>query len=257
MTREIDVAGDAVISGQAVDYLLPVAGSDRPSLLWVEVREAANNDAHPIARYPIVWKVVYEDAQPGDDPLPEERVATDAKGRSTFPFLADKPGRYTVTATGASGSKTFNLEVVEPLKWSIKLIDTTGTPVEETIEPNTTLNFIRGHKYRLELTPETNLDLTGARAALGWSGAFSAKAMGMTFAPLTGAYSEVVGDTMGWTIDCADLRSGEFELTWLCNRVDQSLVLKGYLGTEEAQPEWGFKGHSFLVVTNPLSQEDA
>ncbi|EJM58101.1 Tc toxin subunit A [Pseudomonas sp. GM48] len=257
MTREIDVAGGAVIYGQAVDYLLPVAGSDRPSLLWVEVREAANNDAHPIARYPITWKVVYEDAQPGDDPLPEERVATDAKGRSTFPFLADKPGQYTVTATGDSGSKTFNLEVVEPLKWSIKLIDTTFTPVEETIEPNTTLNFIRGHKYRLELTPETNLDLTGARAALGWSGAFSAKAMGMTFAPLTGAYTDVVGDTMCWTIDCADLRSGEFELTWLCNRVDQSLVLKGYLGTEGAQSEWGFKGHSFLVVTNPLSQEDA
>ncbi|PPK38695.1 virulence plasmid 28 protein [Pseudomonas laurylsulfatiphila] len=227
MTLDLDVAAGAVIHGRAADYLLPVAGSDRPSLLWVEVRETANNDARPIARYPISWQVYGPE---GD--LPGVPVITDAKGRSTFPFLADKSGEYTVTATGVSGSKTFNLEVVEPLKWSIKLIDITGTPVEETIEPNGALTFFRGHKYRLELTPVTNLDLTGARAALGWSGAFSAKAMGMTFAPLTGAYTEVVGDTMSWTIDCANLRSGEFELTWLCNRVDQSLVLKGYLDSE-------------------------
>jgi hypothetical protein len=227
MTLELDVANGAVIHGQSADYLLPVADSDRPSLLWVEVRETAANDARPIARYPIVWSVVTE----VDDAPEPVVVLTDAKGRSTFPFLADKPGAYTVTAVeqGGTDSRTFELEVVEPLQWEIKLIDITGAPVEETIAPNQTLSFVRGRRYRLELTPQTNLDLTGARVALGWSGAFSAKAMGMTFAPLTGAYVEVVGRTMSWNIDCANLRSGDFELTWLSNRVDQTLVLKGQL----------------------------
>ncbi|MEJ5058868.1 MULTISPECIES: Tc toxin subunit A [unclassified Pseudomonas] len=226
-TLELDVAGGAVMHGQSADYLLPVAGSDRPSLLWVEVRETAANDARPIARYPIDWSVKF-----GSEELTKETVATDVNGRSTFPFLADQPGRYTVIAKAQVGSdsKTFDLEVVEPLKWIIKLIDITNVPVEETVTPDQTLNFVRGRKYRLELKPETSLNLTGARAALGWSGAFSAKAMGMTFAPLTGAYTEVVSDTMHWTIDCANLRSGDFELTWLCNRIDQTLVLKGRLG---------------------------
>ena len=236
---ELEVASAAVLHGQSADYLLPVAGSDRASQLWIEVREAANNDASPIARYPIEWTVVFLDAEPPEDgqqpePPEEALVLTDNDGRSTFPFLAAKAGRYKVTALmqGGTDKREFDLEVVEPLKWLIKLIDLTDAtaPVEQIIEPDGFLNLSRNCKYRLELAPETTHDLTDARAALGWSAPFSAKAMGMTFAPLTGEYTIVSGGTMSWSIDCANLRDGSFELTWLCNRIDQTLILTGYLG---------------------------
>ena len=237
-TLELVVAATAVLHGRSADYLLPVAGSERASELWIEVREEAQNDASPIARYPIVWTVDFLDAEPPEPGAePEwprvERAATDIDGRSTFAFFADKPGRYTVTAAmeGKDEKEVFDLEVVEPLEWTIKLIDRTDadTPIEETISPLTHLNLQRNHNYRLELTPKTEHDLAGARAALGWNAPFSAKAMGMTFAPLTGAYTEVTNATMSWDIDCGNLRDGEFELTWLCNRIDQTLVLTGNL----------------------------
>lgn len=225
------VAEGAVIHGESADYLLPVAGSDRPSLLWVEVREKADNAALPIARYPIVWNV-----EPASETSPDELVRTDANGRSTYPFLAKDVGQYAVTARAQddSDSRRFDLDAIAPLEWLIKLIDVTDpAPVEEIIDPGESLNFVLGRKYRLELAPQTELDLTGARAALGWSGAFSAKAMGMKFTPLTGAYTSIEGNTMSWTIDCGNLRKGDFELTWLCDRVDQTLVLTGHLQSAE------------------------
>ena len=237
-TLEIGVVATAVIHGRSADYLLPVAGSERATELWVEVREEAQNDASPIAKYPIVWTVDFVDAvllEEEDEPEwpRESRIATDIDGRSTFAFFADKPGRYTVTAAmaGKDGAQVFDLQVVEPLDWTIKLIDRTDatSPVEETISPLTHLNLLRGHTYELQLTPNTAHDLKGARAALGWSAPFSAKAMGMTFTPLTGEFIEITDLTMSWNIDCGNLRDGEFELTWLCNRIDQTLVLTGKL----------------------------
>ncbi len=237
-TLEIVVVATAVIHGESADYLLPVAGSERASELWIEVRESAQNDAPPIAKYPIVWIVDFKDKlipKKGDEvEWPQEaRIATDIDGRSTFAFFADKPGRYAVTAAMADTDQTrvFNLQVVKPLEWIITLIDRTDTtsPVEETISPLTHLNLLRDHIYQLKLTPQTAHDLKGARAALGWSAPFSAKAMGMTFAPLTGEFTEITDPTMSWDIDCGSLRDGEFELTWLCNRVDQTLVLTGKL----------------------------
>lgn len=237
-TFELVVAEQAVIHGRSADYLLPVAGSERSSNLWVEVRDAKQNDASPIAQYPVVWTVDFLDAdtpEEGDEPEwpQEEQVRTDVTGRSTFAFFADKPGRYEVTAAieGEGEQEVFNLRVVEPLQWTILLIDRTdaNSPIEETISPLTHLSLLRGRTYELQLTPQTDHDLKGARAALGWNAPFSTKAMGMTFAPLTGAYTEVVGDTMSWSIDCGNLRDGEFELTWLCNRIDQTLVLTGKL----------------------------
>lgn len=228
---QLTVASGAVIHGQSADYLLPVAGSDRPSLLWVEVRETASNDATPIPRFPIMWSVVYD----GDTSVnaEESMVPTDLNGRSTFPFVAAQPGNYTVTAQmeGAADKVEFALEVVEPLAWLITLIDVTDpqAPVEQTLPPGAPLNLSHNHNYRLELVPETAHDLTGARVVLGWSAPFSAKAMGLTFAPLTGQYVEVSAQPMTWNLNCANLRSGSFELTWLCNRIDQTLILSGYV----------------------------
>lgn len=238
-TLEIVVVATAVIHGESADYLLPVAGSERASELWIEVRESAQNNAPPIARYPIVWTVYLKDkviSKDGEEPElpPTARIATDIDGRSTFPFFANEPGSYAVTAAMAgmaAEKRVFNLQVVKPLEWTITLIDRTDptSPIEETILSLTHLDLQRGHTYELNLTPHTDHDLKGARAALGWSAPFSAKAMGMTFAPLTGAYTEITGPTMSWHIDCGNLRDGEFELTWLCNRIDQTLVLTGKL----------------------------
>lgn len=231
-TLALVVASAALIHGRSADYLLPVAGSDRASELWIEVRETADNEGTPVPRYPINWTVVFVDDGPAKV-LEETTVPTDINGRSMFPFLADKPGRYTVTAqmVGAAGKEVFNLDVVEPLQWSITLSDVTDPlkPVDQTVEPGSSLQLGHNRHYQLKLEPETLHDLIGARVALGWSAPFSSKAMGMTFEPLTGQYVEVKALPMIWNIKCANLRTGDFELTWLCNRIDQTLVISGHL----------------------------
>lgn len=233
-TLALVVASAALIHGRSSDYLLPVAGSDRASQLWIEVRETAENEGTPVSRFPIKWTVVFLDADPAQAPE-ETTVPTDINGRSMFPFLADKPGRYTVTAqmVGAAGEEIFNLDVVEPLQWSITLSDVTDplNPVDQTVEPGSSLQLLHNRNYQLKLAPETLHDLIGARVALGWNAPFSTKAMGVTFEPLTGEYVEVKGLPMIWNIKCADLRTGDFELTWLCNRIDQTLVMRGDLRT--------------------------
>jgi len=221
---DVYVARAAVIHGKSTDYTYPVAGSGTPTLLWVTVREEANNQSRVIANSPIEWKV-----EKSGEFLTKVDISTDALGRSTFPFEADAKGDYVVTATLKSDPEqpqTFDLKVVPAIQWSYTLTDTGSNVVAATLP----LQFIRGRTYRLEIDLPASVDLKDARAMLAWTGDFSAKGLGMIFKPATGAYV-LIGDkqSLVWEIDCRDLRNGAFDLTFYCNRLDQRLVLPGRL----------------------------
>ncbi|MBD9440842.1 Tc toxin subunit A [Pseudomonas sp. PDM04] len=222
---DVFVAKAAVIHGESAEFLYPVAGAGTVTLLWVTVREEAHNQARLIPQCPVLWTVT----GPGRKKSAPVTIATDALGRSTFPFEVDVTGKYTVTASLPSApteKRTFALTVVPAIDWTFKLSDLT-TPGFITDKP---LRFIRGHQYKLEIDLPTGVDLKDARAMLAWDSEFSAKGLGMLFTPATGAYV-VIGTetTLSWTVDCQDLRNGAFDLIFYCNRLDQRLLLPGRL----------------------------
>ena len=241
---DLYVAQNAVIHGESTDYLYPVAGSGTPTLLWVAIREDANNQSRLIANCPIEWTVQKNDGSPTT-----VEISSDALGRSTFPFEADEVGDYEVTATlkGTTDPRHFNLKVVPAIEWAYKLTDTTANKVF-TQAP---LAFIRGHAYQFEIDLPASVNLKDARAMLAWSGEFSAKGLGMLFSPPTGAYVSIgENKTLSWDIDCKDLRNGAFDLTFYCNRLDQRLVLPGRLDAPPPVLSYPVAGNS--VEVQPL-----
>jgi len=243
---DLYVAQDAVIHGESTDYLYPVADSGTPTLLWVTVREEANNQSRLIANCPIEWTVQKIEGSS----MATVEISSDALGRSTFPFEADEAGDYEVTAV-LKGTPTytrkFDLKVVPAIEWAYKLTDTTANNVF-TQAP---LAFIRGHAYTFEIDLPASVDLVGARAMLAWSGEFSAKGLGMIFSPPTGAYVTIIkGEKLSWNIDCRDLRNGAFDLTFYCNRLDQRLVLPGRL--DAPPPELSYPAAGYSVEVQPL-----
>ncbi len=224
---EIDVAKTAVIHGEFAEYRHPVAGSTM--LMWVAVREEAYNQARPIPACEIWWSVT----PAGGTASTPVKIPTDALGRSTYPFKVDLAGHYAVTADRQStpaDKRTFDLDVVDQIDWTYTLTDTTTQTVVSRTADAEPLAFVRGHSYELVITLPEGIDLTTARGMLAWDGDFSAKGMGMLFAPATGAYV-VIGDnsTLTWTIDCQDLRNGAFDLTFSCDALEQRLRLAGRL----------------------------
>jgi hypothetical protein len=242
----LNVAKGAVIHGQASEYQYPVAGSGSPTLLWVEVKEEASNQARPIANCSIKWEVT----------PPIERadsiILTNEQGRSTFPFEATAAGKYTVTAsrTDKLDEKVeFSLEAVPAREWSFTWFDT-STPTNLITEGP--LRFIRGHDYQLDIDVPQDVALAGARAMLSWIGDFSAKGLGMNFTPLTGAYVLIAaGDLkLSWKIKCDDVRNGSFDLTFFCNRLDQRLVLPGRL--DAPPPVLDYPKDEDVIEVQPL-----
>ncbi|MHC8291007.1 Tc toxin subunit A [Pseudomonas sp. XS1P51] len=220
------VAEKAVMYSQSTDYLFPVAGSGAPTLLWVEVREEPYNQARAIANCSIEWIVT----PPAASELDPVVVLTDEQGRSTFAFEAETSGRYKVTARRMdkpTETKEFDLEVLKALDWQFSLVDQADTGNPSTELP---LQLVRGHEYELVIELPSDVNLNGARAMLGWSADYSPQGLGMDFNPLTGAYV-LIGDdkNLKWTIKCGDVLNGSFALTFLCNRIDQRLVLSGRL----------------------------
>ena len=229
---EIYVASQAVIHGEPTDYTYPVAGSGTPTLLWVEVRDEANNQARPIANCPILWTVTAITAG-SQNPMASKEILTDALGRSTFAFEAEAAGNYKVTAAqvkNPTDKREFNLKVVPPIDWKFTLTEATTAAVVRQVSAREPLAFTRGKKYTLDIDLPPLVDLEDARAMLAWNGEFSAKGLGMIFTPPTGAYVTIgVLKKLTWTIDCKDLRNGAFDLIFYCNRLDQRLVLPGRL----------------------------
>ncbi|ALI00396.1 virulence plasmid 28 protein [Pseudomonas sp. FW306-02-F02-AA] len=231
---EIDVASAAVIYGESAEYVYPVANSGTSTLLWVAVRERADNQARTIANCPIWWSVSGGENKEAPDPV---CYPTNALGRSTFPFEAVKEGDYVVTAVRKGtpeDKRTFALKVVPAIEWTFRLTEPATTAVVSRVSAKEPLAFVRGHTYTLEIDLPEPVDLNDARAMLAWTGEFSAKGLGMIFNPPTGAYVEIGAyKTLRWNIDCKDLRNGTFDLTFYCNRLNQRLVLPARLDAPE------------------------
>ncbi|SEE89604.1 Tc toxin subunit A [Pseudomonas migulae] len=224
------VAEGAVIHGHASDYPYPVADKGSSTLLWVKVLEKADNQARPVPNCSITWVVDALDVPPPEVFL-SSIVLTDEQGRSAYPFEALEPGKYRVTAyrTDIAEQKVvFSLEVVPAIDWSFEWVDVTPESKPVTEAP---LLFIRGHEYRLVIKLPEGVDLQNARAMLSWTGDFSAKALGLNFTPLTGAYVLIRPEDkkLSWVVRCDDDRNGSFNLTFFCNRLNQRLELPGRL----------------------------
>ncbi|WP_207285832.1 Tc toxin subunit A [Pseudomonas sp. FW300-N2A2] len=224
------VADGAVIHGQATDYLYPVAGKESSTLLWVKVLEKADNQARPVPNCSIAWTV-----EPINEPeagrWASTIILTDENGRSAYPFEAKEPGKYKVTAQRTDKVEetvSFLLDVVPAIDWRYEWVDLSQSDKPCLEAP---LLFVRGHEYRLDIHLPKDVDLENARAMLSWSGDFSAKALGLNFTPLTGAYVQIKPDDLmlSWLIKCADERNGSFKLTFFCNRLNQRLELPGRL----------------------------
>ncbi|MEZ1315457.1 Tc toxin subunit A [Pseudomonas fluorescens] len=228
---EVVVAKTAVIHGESAEFLHPVAGAGMATLLWVEVREEAHNQAMWVPNHPVSWTVT----GPGKSrkKLAAVNIPTDARGRSTFPFEVDVAGDYVVTADrGVTpvDKRTFAVTVVPAIDWTFTLTDLTTRAKVRVASAELPLSFLRGHQYRLDIDLPAGVDLKDARAMLAWDSELSAKGLGMLFTPATGAYV-VIGEAtrLSWNIDCQDLRNGAFELTFYCDRLNQRLLLPGRL----------------------------
>lgn len=229
---EIRMARDAFIQSHSVDYRLPVAGAREPSMLWVDIKEEANQDAAVIANYPIEWTV---DSVPGDAGFPTtEVITTNAEGRSNFPFKQSTPGQYRVTATlvgKETETQSFELTVIPAFVWKVKLIPTRPSGSEQIILPGTgQFELFRGEEYRLEIVPADLVSLDGSKGALGWSSDYTRKALGLEFDPPLAEHFTFAGDQkQTWTIKAGDLKNGTFQLGLLCDRLNEALILEGTL----------------------------
>jgi hypothetical protein len=224
---EIRMAPDAVIQSHSLDYRLPVAGAREPSMLWVDVKEERVSGSPSVANYPIEWTV--DSVPTGEGFLATEVIATNAEGRSSFPFRQSRRGKYKVTATMVgkdNETQSFDLEVIPAFIWNVKLTNTT-TGQEQT---SGQLELFRGEEYRLEITPDDLASLEGSKGALGWSSDYTRKALGLEFDPPLAEHFTFDGDQKQiWTIKAGDLKSGTFQLGLLCDRLNEALILEGTL----------------------------
>jgi hypothetical protein len=225
---EFRMALDAFIQSHSVEYRLPVAGAREPSMLWVDIKEEVNQDAAVIANYPIEWTVESISTGAGF-PATEVIIATNAEGRSSFPFKQPIPGIYKVTATMVgkeTETQSFELKVIPAFIWKVKLTNT-STGKEQT---SGQLELFRGEEYVLEIVPDDLDPLDGSQGALGWSSDYTRKALGLEFNPPLAEHFTFEGDQKQiWTIKAGDLKNGTFQLGLLCDRLNEALILEGTL----------------------------
>ncbi|QRK83188.1 virulence plasmid 28 protein [Pseudomonas granadensis] len=220
------VASAAVIQNFSQVIRFPVAGATRPTLLWVDVKEASSEGARPVANYPVTW------TRPSTEP---ETIATDAQGRSVYPFKSSNVGEVEVTATlslDTAIDKKFKLTVIKAFAWKVELITIAGKmEIPETIIPGTDeLTLFRDGEYRLEISPVDGASLLGSDGAFGWSSDYSFQALGMVFSPPLATRSEFTAEPFWVNIQTANIRNGRFQLSLFCDRLNEALVLEGTLG---------------------------
>lgn len=229
---EVQVRSNAVIQSHSVDYRLPVAGAREPSMLWVDIKSQKLQGSPSVANYPIEWKV---DSVPPRDGFPTtEVIATNAEGRSNFPFKQSRRGEYKVTATMVgkeTETQPFELTVIPAFVWKVNLIPTRPSGPAQIILPGTgQFELFRDEEYRLEITPADPVPLDGSQGALGWSSDYTWKALGLEFdPPLAEQFTFTCDRVQTWTIKAGDLKNGTFQLGLLCDRLNEALILEGTL----------------------------
>ncbi|MHC8349255.1 Tc toxin subunit A [Pseudomonas sp. RT4P38] len=220
------VASTALIQNFSEVVRFPVAGAPRPTLLWVDVKDLIDLGEKPVANYPVSWKVGSQT---------EVLIATDAQGRSVYPFQSDSPGNVQVTATlklHEAVTQTFDLTVVDAFEWSVRLvtIDSVGGETSVPITPGTDeLTLLRNGKYRLEILPVDATQLKGSFGALGWSSDYSTQALGMVFKPSLATRCPFTDAPYEVHIQTGDVRNGRFQLSLFCDRLNEALVIEGSL----------------------------
>lgn len=227
----IQVASSAVIQSHSVDYRYPVAGAREPSMLWVDIKAQKNPESPIVANYPIEWKV---DSVPTRDGFPTTKViATNAEGRSNFPFKQSKRGEYKVTATMVgkeTETQSFELTVIPAFIWKVKLTPLPFGIVQTVLPGSGQFELFRGEEYRLEIVPDDLVPLEDSKGALGWTSDYTRKALGLEFDPPLAQQFTFTGDQVQtWTIKAGDLKSGTFQLGLLCDRLNEALILEGTL----------------------------
>lgn len=221
------VASDAVIQNYSEVIRFPVAGAFRPTLLWVDVKESSDAQAKPVGNYPVRWKV-------NSNPPVEIIMATDAQGRSVYPFKSATAGDFVVTADLAlhpTHQRQFDLTVIEAFGWKVELITIESrSETSVPITPGTdVLTLFRNGHYRLEISPVDATQLKGSQGALGWSSDYTTQALGMVFTPPLATRFEFTDAPYEVEIQTANIRNGRFQLNLFCDRLNEALVLEGTL----------------------------
>lgn len=222
------VASNAVIQNYSEGKTFPVAGASRPTLLWLDVKEAMDPDARPVANYPVKWTV---------DSVPprEDIIKADAQGRSVYPFTSAVTGQFNVTAMlelHPVEKQDFELTVIRAFEWVVELITiaSNGSETRASIIPGIdTLTLYRGEHYRLEIAARDSTQLADSQGALGWSSQYSTQALGTVFDPPLA--TRFVFDDKPYTVDIrtGDVRNGDFQLGLHADRLNHVLVLEGTL----------------------------
>ncbi|EJM16118.1 virulence plasmid 28 protein [Pseudomonas sp. GM18] len=222
------VASAAVIQNYSEIIRFPVAGAQRPTLLWLDVKEAEESLATPVGNYPVKWAV-------NSVPPVEEIINTDAQGRSVYPFTSMRTGQFTVTATldlDPTQTQAFDLNVIPAFEWLVNLItiDARGGETRQPFDPAIdTLTLLRDGHYRLEVQPKDATQLEGTQGAMGWSCTYSTQALGMVFTPSLATRFHFDDAPYSVDIRTGNVRNGDFQLSVYADRLERALVLQGTL----------------------------
>jgi uncharacterized protein YjiS (DUF1127 family) len=225
------VASTAVIKGHSADQQHSVKGG-KPRLLWVDVAEGGGDDVRLLAHYPVLWTLAVE--TPKGTVLDTISIATDAQGRSGYLFNPETEGNFSLTARLAFDSaqtREFKLSVLTAFEWKVDLTLLGGDEVPVPIIPGLDeLNLFRNAHYRLEISAAEPEKLAGSAGAIGWSSNYTTQALAMAFDPrMAERFTFEADQPLTVDIRTGDVRNGRFQLSLVCDRLTEALVLNGTL----------------------------
>ncbi|QGA51772.1 Ig-like domain-containing protein [Pseudomonas brassicacearum] len=225
------VASTAVIQRHSVDKQHSVQGG-KPRLLWVDVTEPVEGSPRPLANYPVQWTLVAE--SPKGAVLETVSIATDAQGRSGYLFNPQTEGNFSLTARLAfddEQSHEFKLSVIRAFVWKVDLLLLEDDEEPVPILPGLgELNLFRNARYRLEISADVPETLAGSEGAVGWSSNYTTQALAVTFnPPLATRITFEQDQPLFVEIRTGDVRNGRFQLSLVCDRLTEALVLNGTL----------------------------
>ncbi|MHC8406132.1 Tc toxin subunit A [Pseudomonas sp. TMB3-21] len=220
------VVSTAVITKYSEPVRFSMVGA-RPTLQWIDVMESDATDARPIANYPVSWTL-------NTVPVETISIATDAYGRSVYPFNPSTAGNFKVIAQlgHSSTEQAFDLTVTPAFEWNVQLISDPGTAHEssETIVPGTgEFSLLRNGHYRLEITPGLAASLEGSQGALGWSCDYSTQKLGVLFDPPLATRFTFTDQPYAVDIRTHDIRNGRFQISLVCDRLNEAMIIGGSL----------------------------
>lgn len=193
---------DQYVTDQSWDW--PMADGVMAAEFEVKI---CSSEGEPVARYPVTWKVLEEDALTAVQLTGEEGV-------SRFALKSKTPTTFNVVASWAGNTHPF--EAVQFMPALAVDIEFDGKRVAETIEIVQPSSGKTTHTltYHLEDHP-----LLGIPVHLRYFGRHSAYSLGLSVEPPLGEEQDFVDGTVQWTVHCESTAlsqpgSGEFRLMY-------------------------------------------